>query len=240
MSQISHEQRLSELGLLAAGIAHEIHNPLGSVRLGVQGLVRELHAGHITQDQIVEYMELIDQEIDKCIAVTRRMLLLSRPPASSLQLVVVNEALTDTLMLLEFDAQTHGITQRFEVPEQPLRLLTDEADIRMIFLNLIQNAHHAMANGGALDARLFATEGHAVIEISDSGTGIPDDLLARIFDPFFSRRADGVAGTGLGLTIVRNFVERMGGTISVDSTVGKGTLFRIRLPLAETTLENGG
>jgi signal transduction histidine kinase len=239
MSQISHEQRLSELGLLAAGIAHEIHNPLGSVRLGVQGLMRELHAGHITQDQIVEYMELIDQEIDKCIAVTRRMLLLSRPPASSLQLVVVNEALTDTLLLLEFDAQTHGITQRLEVPEQPLRLLTDEADIRMIFLNLIQNAHHAMANGGTLIARLFAADGHAVIEISDSGTGIPDDILASIFDPFFSRRADGVAGTGLGLTIVRNFVERMSGTISVDSTVGKGTLFRIRLPLVETTLESG-
>jgi signal transduction histidine kinase len=239
ISQISHEQRLSELGLLAAGIAHEIHNPLGSVRLGVQGLVRELHAGLVTQDQIIEYMRLIDQEIDKCIAVTRRMLLLSRPPISSLQLVVVNEALTDTLMLLEFDAHTHGILQQIEVPEQALRLLTDEADIRMILLNLIQNAHHAMDAGGTLVARLFAAEGHAVIEISDSGVGIPPDILARIFDPFFSRRADGVTGTGLGLTIVKNFVERMGGTITVDSTVGQGTRFRIRLPLAETALETG-
>lgn len=240
ISQISHEQRLSELGLLAAGIAHEIHNPLGSVRLGVQGLVRELHAGLVTPDQIIEYMRLIDQEIDKCIAVTRRMLLLSRPPVSSLQLVVVNEALTDTLMLLEFDAHTHGISQQIEVPEQALRLLTDEADIRMILLNLIQNAHHAMDKGGTLIARLFADEGEAVIEISDSGVGIPPDVLARIFDPFFSRRADGVAGTGLGLTIVKNFVERMGGTIRVESTVGQGTLFCLRLPLAETTLKSGG
>ncbi|AXS79548.1 HAMP domain-containing sensor histidine kinase [Dechloromonas sp. HYN0024] len=239
ISQISHEQRLSELGLLAAGIAHEIHNPLGSVRLGVQGLVRELPAGHVTQDQIIEYMRLIDQEVDKCIAVTRRMLLLSRPPVSSLQLVVVNEALADTLMLLEFDAHAHGITQQIELPEQPLRLLTDEADIRMIFLNLIQNAHHAMDTGGALIARLLADDGDAVIEISDSGVGIPPDVLARIFDPFFSRRADGVTGTGLGLTIVKNFVERMGGTIRVDSTVGQGTLFRIRLPLAETALKRG-
>lgn len=238
ISQISHEQRLSELGLLAAGIAHEIHNPLGSVRLGVQGLVRELHAGHITHGQIVDYMELIDQEIDKCIAVTRRMLLLSRPPISSLQLVVVNEALADTLKLLAFDAHTHGITQRLELPDQPLRLLTDEADIRMIFLNLIQNAHHAMTEGGTLIARLFAADGHAVIEISDSGAGIPTDILARIFDPFFSRRADGVTGTGLGLTIVKNFVERMGGTVSVDSTMGHGTQFRVRLPLAETALES--
>ncbi len=240
ISQISHEQRLSELGLLAAGIAHEIHNPLGSVRLGVQGLVRELHAGRITQDQIVEYMELIDQEIDKCIVVTRRMLLLSRPPVSSLQLVVVNEALSDTLKLLEFDAHTHHITQKLEIPDQPLRLLTDEADIRMIFLNLIQNAHHAMPTGGTLLARLFSSEGHAIIEITDSGTGIPAEILPHIFDPFFSRRADGVTGTGLGLTIVRNFVERMGGSIRVDSTVGHGTLFRIRLPLAETTMEHKG
>jgi len=240
ISQISHEQRLSELGLLAAGIAHEIHNPLGSVRLGVQGLVRELHAGLVTQEQIIEYMRLIDQEIDKCIAVTRRMLLLSRPPVSCLQLVVVNEALTDTLMLLEFDAHTHGISQQIEVPEQALRLLTDEADIRMIFLNLIQNAHHAMDKGGRLIARLFADDGDAVIEISDSGVGIPPDVLARIFDPFFSNRADGVTGTGLGLTIVKNFVERMGGKISVDSTVGQGTQFRIRLPLAETAMKSGG
>jgi signal transduction histidine kinase len=240
ISQISHEQRLSELGLLAAGIAHEIHNPLGSVRLGVQGLVRELHAGQVTQDQIIEYMRLIDQEIDKCIAVTRRMLLLSRPPVSSLQLVSVNEALTDTLMLLQFDAQTHGISQQIEVPEQPLRLLTDEADIRMILLNLIQNAHHAMDTGGTLVARLFAAEGYAVIEIADSGVGIPPDILARIFDPFFSRRADGIAGTGLGLTIVKNFVERMGGTVNVQSNLGQGTQFRIRLPLAETTLESKG
>jgi signal transduction histidine kinase len=240
VSQISHEQRLSELGLLAAGIAHEIHNPLGSVRLGVQGLVRELHAGRITQDEIVEYMALIDQEIDKCLAVTRRMLLLSRPPLGSLQLVVVNEALVDTLKLLEFDANAHGIAHRMEMPDQPLRLLTDEADIRMIFLNLIQNAHHAMSTGGTLFVRLSAADGHAVIEIADSGVGIPTDFLARIFDPFFSRRADGVTGTGLGLTIVKNFVERMGGTISVDSTVGRGTQFRVCLPLVETALEKNG
>lgn len=240
ISLISHEQRLSELGLLAAGIAHEIHNPLGSVRLGVQGLLREFHVGRVTQDQIVEYMGLIDQEIDKCIAVTRRMLLLSRPPISSLQLVVVNEALIDTLKLLEFDAQTHGITQRMDIPDQPLRLLTDEADIRMIFLNLIQNAHHAMSAGGTLFARLFSSDGDAVIEITDSGVGIATDILPHIFDPFFSRRADGVTGTGLGLTIVKNFVERMGGKISVDSTAGHGTKFCIRLPLAETAMGSKG
>ncbi len=238
-AHISHEQRLSELGLLAAGIAHEIHNPLGSVRLGVQGLVREVREGRIAPEQIIDYMGLIDQEIDNCIAVTRRLLLLARPPANSMQLVVINEALADTLRLLEYDAQTHGITQRTELTDTPLRILADEAEIRMIFLNLIQNAHHAMPSGGTLSACLATDGGHALIEIADSGVGMTPETVARIFDPFFSQRADRVNGTGLGLTIVKNFVERMNGTIAVASTLGQGTLFRIRLPLAETALENG-
>ncbi len=236
-ARISHEQRLSELGLLAAGIAHEIHNPLASVRLGVQGLTREVREQRIAPEQIVDYMGLIDQEIDNCIAVTRRLLLLARPPTHSLQLVVLDEALTDTLRLLEFDATSRGIAQRVELPESQSRVLADEAEIRMIFLNLIQNAHHAMPTGGTLTARLARRDGRAVIEIVDTGIGMSAEHVARIFDPFFSRRADGVAGTGLGLTIVRSLVERMGGGIEVESTQGAGSRFRIVLPLAETALE---
>ncbi len=235
-ARISHEQRLSELGLLAAGIAHEIHNPLGSVRLGVQGLAREMAAGRATPEQIIDYLSLIDQEIDNCIAVTRRLLLLARPPGGNLQLVVINDALIDTLRLLAFDADTRGIRQACEVPKEPLRLLADEAELRMIFLNLIQNAHHAMPSGGALHARLAREGDHALIEIADSGVGMAPEIVARIYDPFFSRRADGVAGIGLGLTIVKNFVERMGGTITVDSVPGQGTRFTLRLPLAEAAL----
>lgn len=238
-ARVSHEQRLSELGLLAAGIAHEIHNPLGSVRLGVQGLTREIRAARIAPEQIVDYMGLIDQEIDNCIAVTRRLLLLARPPANSLQLVVLNEALADTLRLLQFDAETHGIAQRIELPESRLRMLADEAEIRMIFLNLIQNAHHAMPRGGTLTARLSEADGKAAIEIADTGVGMSAGQVERIFDPFYSRRADGVSGTGLGLTIVKNFIERMGGDIEVESVPGRGSTFRLRLPLAETALEAG-
>jgi signal transduction histidine kinase len=234
---VSHEQRLSELGLLAAGIAHEIHNPLGSVRLGVQGLAREIREARITPEQIAEYMGLIDQEIDNCIAVTRRLLLLARPPSNSLQLVVLGEAMTDTLRLLEFDAQGRNIRQQIEVAATPLRVLADEAEIRMIFLNLIQNAHHAMPQGGTLTARISEADGQALIEIADTGIGMDPEHVARIFDPFFSRRADGVAGTGLGLTIVKNFVERMAGEIRVESAPGGGTRFLIRLPLAESAWE---
>ncbi len=235
---ISHEQRLSELGLLAAGIAHEIHNPLASVRLGVQGLTREAHEHRVTQERVVDYMTLIDQEIDNCIAVTRRLLLLARPPTVNLQLVVVNEALSDTLKLLAFDAQARSVEQCIELPGEPLRLLADEAEVRMILLNLVQNAHHALPSGGRVVARLRRDGNDAVIEISDNGIGMAPEFAARVFDPFFSRRADGIAGTGLGLTIVRTIVNRLKGEVDFESEPGKGTCFRIRLPLVEASLEN--
>jgi signal transduction histidine kinase len=95
-----------------------------------------------------------------------------------------------------------------------------------------------MPQGGLLRARLAQNGPHAEIEITDSGVGMEPELLAHIFDPFFSHRADGVSGTGLGLTIVKNFVERMDGTIDVESGPGQGSRFRIRLPLAETAVEH--
>ena len=109
----------------------------------------------------------------------------------------------------------------------------------MIFLNLVQNAHHAMPDGGTLTASIREDQGRALIEIADTGMGMEAEFVTRIFDPFFSRRADGVAGTGLGLTIVKNFVERMAGDIRVDSNPGSGARFLIRLPLAENAWENG-
>jgi PAS domain S-box-containing protein len=234
-ARISHEQRMSELGMLAAGIAHEIHNPLASVRLGVQGLQREIHDQRAMPEQIADYMRLIDQEIDSCIAVTRRLLLLARPPNNSLQLVELGNVVVDTLRLLEFDAETRRVRQHYDLPETQLRVRADDAEVRMIFLNLFQNAHHAMPNGGTLTARITGSRGWANIDIADTGIGMPPEQVEYIFDPFYSRRADGVVGTGLGLTIVKEFVERMGGEISVESVLGKGSRFRIRLALAEET-----
>lgn len=236
--RVSHEQRLSELGMLAAGIAHEIHNPLASVRLGVQGLQRELNKGQATPEEITEYLTLIDQEIDNCIAVTRRLLLLVRPPYNNLQLVELGNVLVDTMRLLHFDAQNRKIQQEYELPHAPSRVLADDAEVRMIFLNLFQNAHHAMPDGGTLQARIIEDHGWAVIEIADTGVGMSPEHIAHIFDPFHSRRADGAAGTGLGLTIVRNFLDRMGGDITVESVPGQGSCFRLRLPLADAALRS--
>lgn len=237
-ARISHEQRMSELGMLAAGIAHEIHNPLASVRLGVQGLQREIRDQRSTPEHISAYMTLIDQEIDSCISVTRRLLLLARPPNNSLHLVELGVVVSDTMHLLEYDAETRGVIQNYQVPETQLRVLADDAEVRMILLNLFQNAHHAMPNGGNLTVRIAADGGWAVIEVADTGIGMAPEQVEYIFDPFYSRRGDGVVGTGLGLTIVKEFVERMGGKISVESVPGQGSRFCIRLALADAVLEN--
>lgn len=233
VARISQGQRLSELGLLAAGIAHEIHNPLASVKLGVQGLSRDIGAGRCTLDLVVDYLGLIDSEIDKCVLVTRRLLLLSRTPVENPPIVDVCTALDDAVRLLDYDARTRRIEQVLELFPEPLRVLADEGELRMVFLNLLQNAHHAMPDGGRLVGRVTRSGAQVVIEIVDTGEGIEPEILPQIFDPFFSNRADQVAGTGLGLTIVKNIIERCRGSIEVESVRNQGALFRVRLPLAD-------
>lgn len=229
----SQEQRLSELGLLAAGIAHEIHNPLGSMRLAVDGLLRGLRNGQDDPARLTGYLEMMSAEIDRCTGITQRLLLLSRPPQQTPQIVDLNRAVGDTVSLLDFDARSHGIVQRLDLDAADPGVLADDSDLRMLVLNLVQNAHHAMPRGGELTVRTRGAETEAVIEVIDQGCGIPEEMLGRIFDPFYSHRADGEGGTGLGLTICKSIVERYGGHIDVVSRDGKGATFRVTLPVAK-------
>ena len=227
----SQEQRLSELGLLAAGIAHEIHNPLGSMRLAVDGLLRGLRNGNDDPPRMAGYLDMMSHEIDRCTGVTKRLLLLSRLPQQQAQVVALNPAVADTVSLLDFDAASRGITQTLALDLAGPRVLADDSDLRMLVLNLVQNAHHAMPQGGRLTVRTLASGERAIIEVVDDGPGMAADTLGRIFDPFYSRRADGEAGTGLGLTICKSIVERYAGAIEVHSVVGEGSTFRITLAL---------
>ncbi len=230
LARYSQEQRLSEIGMLAAGIAHEIHNPLASVRLAVQSLSRSMKEDSLRQGEMEESLALVDGEIDRCIEVTRRLLMLCRHPNEILQSTEVNQAMHDAAMLLSYDAIARGIEQIEELaPESPV-IQADPSELRMVIFNMLQNAHHAMPAGGKAHLRSRIEGGHVVIEVADTGVGITAENLARIFQPFYSQRADGVMGTGLGLSIVRSTVSRYDGEIEVESTPGQGTCFRIRLP----------
>lgn len=228
--KLSQEQRLSELGLLAAGVAHEIHNPLASIQLGLASLTRSLDSPG--KSDAFDSIRIIEHEIDRCMEVSSRLLKLSQGPGRRDELVVFNDVIADVLSLLNAEALKLGVEFRLDLAPS-LRVLASDSDMRMLTLNLAQNALHAMPRGGTLTVVGRLTGDRVLVMFCDTGVGIAPDDLQRIFDPFWSRRADGVQGTGLGLSICREILNGLGGRISVESTEGKGTTFTISLPSAD-------
>lgn len=231
--QYSHEQKLAAMGQIAAGVAHEIHNPLASLRLALQNTLRSLQTGQCEPDQVREYLGLVDREVDKCIEVTQRLLKLSALGGGQRQPVELEPAARETLSLLEYESRERGVTVRLLAHDPGARVLARENDIRMIFMNLVQNAFHAMPRGGELTVELRRTNGEIEMAFSDTGVGIPPEHLSQIFDPFFSYRADGKPGTGLGLSISKTLAEQYQGRILVHSRQGEGARFTVVLPDVE-------
>jgi signal transduction histidine kinase len=231
--KFSHEQRLSELGRLAAGVAHEIHNPLSSIRLALHAAERINSSVPANPAKLSEYLDLVDGEISKCEQVTGRLLKLSIPPSSQRELVVLDQVVDETLKLLCWEADDRGIEVDFTVDGGPLRVLATDSDLRMMALNLAQNACHAMPGGGLLSVRCKRDGDRVSVSFEDTGVGIEPGDQQRIFEPFFSRRADGVRGTGLGLSITKTIVEGHGGSIRLNSTSGSGSCFAVSFPDAD-------
>lgn len=231
--QVSQEQRLAEMDQLASGVAHEIHNPLASIRLALQAALRSKDGGKSDTPELYRYLETMDGEIDRCIEITERLLRLSSPPDERPQLVAVNEAVSETLSLLVYEAERKGIAVKSDLDAADPRVLAGDSEIRMLVLNLAQNAFHAMPDGGSLQVTSRRQDDDVEIGFVDTGVGIQPQDIPYIFDPFFSRRADGVKGTGLGLTICKAVAERYGGRMDVRSRAGEGSEFRVTFPSAE-------
>ncbi|MFV0411576.1 MAG: sensor histidine kinase [Paracoccus sp. (in: a-proteobacteria)] len=230
-ARVSQAQRLSEIGLLATGVAHEIHNPLSSVELALSTLTRDLKAGR--SDRLQDYFALIRGEIGKCLEITDNLLRLSGPANQSTQLINLMRATTGAMQLLQYEAENLGIAITVEIPDD-LRALIAESDLRMAITNLAMNAFHAMPKGGSLTLRGRREGGRILLEIEDSGVGIAAEDLHDIFMPFWSRRADTSNGRGLGLAITRAITDRANAAISVDSTPGRGSRFTISFPDPDT------
>ncbi len=226
--RLSQTERLSEIGLLAAGVAHEIHNPLSSVDLAMRALSREVDAGR--PERARDYFEMMREEIAKCLDITDNLLRLAAPPGEGQALIDLGHVVQGVTGLLTFDAERQGLTMRVEVPAD-LRLLIPDADLRMLLTNLVMNSFHAMKPGGVVTvaARRLAA-GQVELRVSDTGVGINPADLERIFLPFWSRRADASSGRGLGLAIVQSILDRNGGSVKVDSKQGEGTTFVLRFP----------
>ncbi|MEA3409941.1 MAG: ATP-binding protein [Pseudomonadota bacterium] len=234
--RFSHEQKLSELGRLSAGVAHEIHNPLSSVCITLDNLARIRGNGDLATRDLDDALEIVARETNRCLEVTKRLLKLSMFAGEQLQPVSVNEAIDETLSLLVSEAARSGVNIRSNLAPTSPRILANESDIRMVVLNLAQNAIHAMPRGGDLAVTTVRIENQVEMTCKDTGVGISREDRLHIFDPFFSRRADSIKGTGLGLSICRSIVEKYRGSIAVDSTPGKGSRFTIRFPDPESDM----
>lgn len=231
--KFSQEQRLSAIGLLANGVAHEIRNPLASIRVALQGAQRRLGSQVLDRDAFADYLQLVDREVDRCVSITERLLRISQPPVpGEARPTAVAPPVTETLDLLAEEANTLRICMEVDIQPESLAVLADDAELRMLTLNLAQNAFHAMPEGGLLRVGVRESGGMGEFVFQDSGVGIPPEDLPLIFMPFFSHRADGKRGSGLGLAICKAMVARFGGSIHAASTPGCGTVITIRLPLA--------
>jgi signal transduction histidine kinase len=226
----SQEQRLGEIALLATGVAHEIHNPLTSIRIALHATLRLTEAEPEQYASVRDYLRLVDQEIDRCIDVTDRLLKLGAAPPPSPQLVDLGKAVGETLSLLAWEARERGVAIETRWPDPAPQALANDADLRMIALNLIQNALHAMPKGGCLSIEMTQADGWLAMHFTDTGVGISTHDRERIFEPFFSRRADGVRGTGLGLAICEAIATSHGGRIECRSEIGAGSRFSVFLP----------
>lgn len=228
----SHEQRLAEMARLATGVAHEIHNPLTSIRIALQATLRATREEPERYAVFHEYLQLVDSEIDRCIEVTERLLKLGMRPPDTPQLVDVNQAVRETLALLRWELESKRIELGTQWIEPAPQVLATDTELRLVALNLIQNAIHAMPQGGRLQVSTGIEQGWVRIAFADTGVGIAEQDATRIFEPFYSHRADGVIGTGLGLPICKAVVEGYGGRIEFASQPGIGSCFTVLLPQA--------
>ena len=234
--RFSQEQRLSAIGLLANGVAHEIHNPLASIRLALQSCLRGLADNTLERPELEHYLRLVDEQIDRCAHITQRLLRLSQPSGEQAMPVDVATAVQDVVTLLGEEARRAGATIDVQLAEPPLRVSGDESELRQILVNVLQNALHAMPQGGRITITAEARAGLVHLAVADTGVGIPADRLPLVFLPFYSRRADGARGTGLGLAICKSLVEQRGGSIQATSEPGRGTRIGWTLPDADAAL----
>ena len=227
--QLQISEKMASIGLLAAGVAHEVNTPL----TGISSFTQMLLDGADPADPKTALLEKIERQTFRAAKIVNGLLTLSRPgtPGGESTDVDVNGIITDVFSLLEHQFEVGKIRVRRELIGSPTIVRGIEHQLQQVFLNLFLNARDAMPRGGWLTVTTRVEGDQVFAEIADTGSGIPSEHLARIYDPFFTTKAIG-RGTGLGLSISYGIVHEHDGTIRCDSAVGQGTRFILAFPLA--------
>jgi two-component system NtrC family sensor kinase len=228
--QLRISEKMASLGLLAAGVAHEVNTPLTGISSYTQMLLEQAPPG----DPRTKLLEKIEKQTFRAARIVNGLLTLSRPTAADTTErapVDLNTVIGDVLTLLEHQLDKGSIRIRRELHAESVHVIGYEFKLQQVFLNLILNARDAMPRGGWLTVATRVEHGEAIAEVCDTGNGIPPEHLARIYDPFFTTKATG-QGTGLGLSISYGIVREHEGSIHCDSAPGQGTRFTLRFPAA--------
>jgi PAS domain S-box-containing protein len=226
--QLQISEKMASIGLLAAGVAHEVNTPL----TGISSFTQMLLDGADPADPKTALLEKIERQTFRAAKIVNGLLTLSRPgtPGGERTDVDLNVVVTDVFSLLEHQFEVGKIRVRRELTPAPALVRGIEHQLQQVFLNLFLNARDAMPRGGWLTVTTRAEGDHLVAEVADTGSGIPSEHLARIYDPFFTTKAIG-RGTGLGLSISYGIVHEHEGTIRCHSAVGQGTRFILSFPI---------
>jgi two-component system sensor histidine kinase HydH len=222
--QLRRADRLSALGELSAGMAHEIRNPLGSIK----GAVEILKDDYSADDARYEFIQILLKETDRLNHILQEFLEFARPKHPDLQQADLNEALKSVLTLTSQEARKARITVRKQLDPAIGKRSFDAGMLKQAFLNLVLNALQAMPEGGELIIESAIQKEMIEVKIRDTGSGISTENLKKLFSPFFTTKKQ---GTGLGLAITYRIIEKHRGTISVESELGKGTTFTVRIPI---------
>jgi PAS domain S-box-containing protein len=224
--RLVRSEKLAAIGQLAGGVGHELRNPLSAIKTAAQYARKKLAASELSasEPKVLEFLGLIDEEVDRANKVITDLLSFSRVAKPTVSSVKVEGIIRDALSHVAVPGNVTVVTD--VSPDLPM-VMIDAGQIQQVFVNIILNALEAMPEGGRLEVRASSKDGFVMVEFTDTGSGIPEAVAGKIFEPLFTTKAKGI---GLGLAMSKNIMERHGGDIGVQSKEGDGTTFTISLP----------
>jgi signal transduction histidine kinase len=225
-SELELSRRMSAIGRLTAGVGHEVKNPINAIVVHLELLKTKLSADHAPATR---HLEVIDAEIHRLDRVVQTLVDFSRPVELRLQEQDLRRVIGDVLALADEELSTRNVKLEGRLPDHPLIANVDADLLKQAAINVIQNGAQSMPNGGLLRVTLEEDRKMAVLRIADEGTGIPPEIREKIFDLYFTTKS---GGSGIGLAMTYRILQLHHGSVDVQSTVGRGTEFSLRIPLA--------
>jgi len=231
IANAEHADKLASIGRLAAGVAHEINNPLAIINEQA-GLMKDLlQYGDLSKnkDRFIQLIDSIQNSVTRCRTITHRLLSFSRRINIGKEDINVNDVIEEVLGFIEKEIQSKGINIVYDFQDTLPKIITDKGQLQQVLLNIINNAVDAVPQGGTIKIQTRLSDSNYLeISIQDNGSGIPKDVLKHIFEPFYSTKKK---GTGLGLYISYGIIKKLGGDIHVESEIDQGTTFTIKIPI---------